>query len=92
MKEAKRICQKYNVLLIADELYTGLGRTGKLLASEWEKVKPDIAIIGESLGGGIYPISAVMGPKKVMKVLTPGTHGSTFGGNPLGCVIARTSV
>ncbi len=92
LKKVKELCQKHNVLFIADELNTGLGRTGKMLATEWDKVKPDIAVIGESLGGGVYPISAVMGPKKVMKVLTPGTHGSTFGGNPLGCAIARASI
>lgn len=89
MKKAKDICHKHNVLLIADELHSGLGRTGKLLASDG---KPDVVIIGESLGGGVYPVSAVLGPKRVMKVLTPGTHGSTFGGNPLGCVVARSAI
>ena len=90
MKKVKELCKRYNVLLIADEIQTGLGRTGQMLASS--PVKPDIVALGKSLGGGIYPVSAVLGSNNVMKVLTPGTHGSTFGGNPMACRVAMRSL
>jgi ornithine--oxo-acid transaminase len=82
------LCKKHNVLFIADEIQTGLGRTGKMFAYEWDNVRPDILILGKALGGGIYPISAVLADKDKMHSLSIGTHGSTFGGNPLGCKIA----
>ena len=83
------LCKKYNVLFIADEIQTGLARTGKMLAIDYEpQVKPDILILGKALSGGIYPISAVLASKQVMLSIRPGEHGSTYGGNPLGCAVA----
>jgi ornithine--oxo-acid transaminase len=90
--ETKQICEEHNVLYIADEIQTGLGRTGKLFACEHESVKPDVLTIGKSLGGGGYPISAVLSRRDVLEVFTPGTHGSTFGANPLACAVARESI
>lgn len=92
LKKAHEICKKYNVLLIADEVQTGIGRTGKLLASDHEGVKPDIVILGKALSGGVFPVSAVLASDEVMLTLGPGEHGSTFGGNPLACAIAQTSL
>ncbi len=92
LKRAAEICKKNNVLLMADEIQTGLGRTGKLFASEYEGVRPDLVIIGKSLGGGCYPISAVLADQEVLGVFKPGEHGSTFGGNPLACAVARESL
>ena len=92
LKKAAEICKKNNVLLIADEIQTGLGRVGKLFACEYEGVKPDMIVIGKSLGGGCYPISAVLADREVLGVFKPGEHGSTFGGNPLGCAVARESL
>jgi len=92
LKQAREICAQKNVLFIADEIQTGLGRTGKLLACEHEGLKPDMAIIGKSLGGGCYPISAVLSTWEIMGVFKPGEHGSTFGGNPLGCAVAREAL
>lgn len=92
LKKAQEICKKYNVLLIADEVQTGMGRTGKLLASEWDGVKPDITLLGKGLSGGFYPVSAVLGSKEVIGCIEPGTHGSTYGGNPLACVITREAI
>jgi ornithine--oxo-acid transaminase len=92
LKRAAEICKKHNVLLIADEIQTGLGRTGKLFASEFEGVRPDMVVIGKSLGGGCYPISAVLADREILGVFKPGEHGSTFGGNPLGCAVARESL
>jgi ornithine--oxo-acid transaminase len=92
LKKAKEICKANNVLFVADEIQTGLGRTGKLFASEFEGVKPDLMIVGKSLGGGCYPVSAVLGNREVMELFTPGTHGSTFGANPLACAVARESL
>jgi len=88
----RKICTKNNVLWIADEVQTGLGRTGKLLACDHENVRPDILILGKALAGGFYPVSAVLANEKYMNVFTPGTHGSTFGGNPLGARIALTAL
>jgi len=92
LKRAAEICKKNNVLLIADEIQTGLGRTGKLFASEYEGVRPDMVVIGKSLGGGCYPVSAVLADREILGVYKPGEHGSTFGGNPLGCAVARESL
>ena len=87
LKAAEALCRKHNVLLIADEIQTGLGRTGKLLACEHEDVQPDGLILGKALGGGIFPVSMFLARKEVMNVFQPGDHGSTFGGNPLGAAI-----
>jgi ornithine--oxo-acid transaminase len=92
LREAKAICEKHNVVLILDEIQTGLGRTGKLLAEEHDGIEADLTLIGKALSGGYYPISAVLSNKEVMDVLRPGEHGSTFGGNPLACAIARTAL
>jgi ornithine--oxo-acid transaminase len=92
LKRAAEICKKNNVLLIADEIQTGLGRTGRLFASEYEGVRPDMVIVGKSLGGGCYPISAVLADREILGVFKPGEHGSTFGGNPLACAVARESL
>ena len=87
LKDAAELCRKHNVLLIADEIQTGLGRTGKLLASEHENVKPDGLILGKALGGGILPVSMFLARRDVMKVFEPGDHGSTFGGNPFAAAV-----
>jgi ornithine--oxo-acid transaminase len=87
LHKCSEICKKNNVLLIADEIQTGLGRTGKLFASEYEGVRPDILIMGKALSGGFYPVSAVACDNHIMDVITPGDHGSTFGGNPLASAI-----
>lgn len=92
MKKAKEICKKYNVLLIADEVQTGCARTGKLLAVDHDDVKPDLVVLGKALSGGTYPVSAVLGSHEVILGIKPGQHGSTFGGNPLGCQIAIASL
>ncbi|KPK67040.1 ornithine--oxo-acid aminotransferase, partial [candidate division WOR_3 bacterium SM23_60] len=87
LKACYRICKKHNVLLIDDEIQTGLGRTGKLFASDYERVRPDIIVIGKALSGGLYPISAILCDNRIMDVLKPGDHGSTFGGNPLASAV-----
>jgi ornithine--oxo-acid transaminase len=92
LKKARAICTENNVVLILDEIQTGLGRTGKLLAEEHEGIEADLTLIGKALSGGFYPISAVLSNREVMDVLRPGEHGSTFGGNPLACAIARTAL
>jgi len=92
LKKAAEICKRNNVLFIADEIQTGLGRVGKLFACEFEGIKPDMIVIGKSLGGGCYPISAVLADREILGVFKPGEHGSTFGGNPLGCAVARESL
>jgi len=92
LSKSKEICEKNNVLFVVDEIQTGLGRTGKLFACEYENVKPDVLIIGKSLGGGCYAVSAVLSKRDVLGLLTPGTHGSTFGANPLACAVARESL
>lgn len=86
--KAKALCEKYNVLFIADEVQTGIARTGKLLAVDHENVTPDILILGKALSGGVYPVSAVLANNHIMNVIKPGQHGSTFGGNPLSCAVA----
>jgi ornithine--oxo-acid transaminase len=92
LKDVKKICEKHNVVLILDEIQTGLGRTGKLLAEEHDGIEADLTLIGKALSGGFYPISAVLSNTEVMDVLQPGEHGSTFGGNPLACAVARTAL
>lgn len=92
LKKVRELCTKYNVLWIADEVQTGLGRTGKLLAVQHEDVKPDILILGKALSGGVLPVSAVLASHEVMNVIKPGTHGSTYGGNPLACAVAMEAM
>ncbi len=89
---AAELCRRHGTLLIADEVQTGLGRTGKLLASEWEGVRPDVVILGKALGGGVMPVSAVVADDAILGVYRPGDHGSTFGGNPLACAVAIASL
>lgn len=88
LQEAAQLCKENNVLFVADEIQTGFGRTGKLFACEWESVQPDIYIMGKALGGGVFPISAVAANEDILGLFNPGSHGSTFGGNPLGCAVA----
>ena len=88
LSKAKELCEKYDVLFIADEVQTGIARTGELLAVNHENVKPDILILGKALSGGVYPVSAVFANDHIMNVIKPGQHGSTFGGNPLACAVA----
>jgi ornithine--oxo-acid transaminase len=92
LKDVKGICEKNNIMLILDEIQTGLGRTGKLLAEEHDDIEADLTLIGKALSGGFYPVSAVLSNSEVMNVLRPGEHGSTFGGNPLACAVARTAI
>ena len=92
LKKVREICTKNNVVLILDEIQTGLGRTGKLLAEEHEGIQSDLTLIGKALSGGFYPVSAVLSNEAVLGVLNPGQHGSTFGGNPLACAIARKAL
>lgn len=88
LQEARALCDKYNALLICDEIQTGIARTGKLLCHEWSGIKPDLVLLGKAISGGMYPVSCVLGRKDVMLTIEPGTHGSTYGGNPLGCAVA----
>ncbi|GAM38340.1 ornithine aminotransferase [Talaromyces pinophilus] len=88
LREARALCDKHNVLLICDEIQTGIARTGKLLCHEWSGIKPDLVLLGKAISGGMYPVSCVLGRKDVMLTIEPGTHGSTYGGNPLGSAIA----
>ncbi|KAL3671052.1 hypothetical protein V7S43_004235 [Phytophthora oleae] len=92
LKRVRDLCTKYNVLWIADEVQTGLARTGKMLAVDYEGVKPDIVILGKALSGGMYPVSAVLTSDEVMLTIKPGQHGSTYGGNPLGCKVAMAAM
>ncbi|MBI4404675.1 MAG: ornithine--oxo-acid transaminase [Deltaproteobacteria bacterium] len=92
LQEVQNICQKQNCLLMLDEIQTGLGRTGKEFCYQYEEIKPDVLIMGKSLGGGLLPLSAVAARSDVMEVMTPGTHGSTFGGMPLSCAVGRTAL
>ncbi|MCP4352334.1 MAG: ornithine--oxo-acid transaminase [Desulfobacterales bacterium] len=92
LKDVKAVCEENNVVLILDEIQTGLGRTGKLLAEEHDGIEADLTLIGKALSGGFYPVSAVLSNKEVLGVLQPGEHGSTFGGNPLACAVARTAL
>ena len=88
LKSASELCKKHNVLFIADEVQTGIARTGKLIACHHENVQPDILILGKALSGGMYPVSAVLANDEIMNVIHPGQHGSTFGGNPIACAVA----
>jgi len=92
LQQVREICTRHNVLMMADEIQTGLGRTGKLFACDWEGVKPDVVTIGKALSGGFYPVSAVLARQDVLGVFKPGDHGSTFGGNPLGAAVAREAL
>jgi|SRR5579872_1812735 len=92
LKQAAEICRENRVLLMTDEIQSGLGRTGKLFAFMHENMRPDVLIVGKALAGGFYPVSAVLSSKEILGVYKPGDHGSTFGGNPLGCAIARTAL
>jgi ornithine--oxo-acid transaminase len=92
LRQIRKIADQNKVLLIADEIQTGLGRTGKLFACDHESVRPDVMVIGKALSGGFYPVSAVLADKAVLGLFTPGEHGSTFGGNPLGAAVARTAL
>ncbi len=92
LKDAREICSRNNVVLILDEIQTGLGRTGKLLAEMHEGIEADVTLVGKALSGGLYPISALLSNKNVLGVFMPGDHGSTFGGNPLACAVARMAL
>ncbi|MBU2976576.1 ornithine--oxo-acid transaminase [Zobellia sp. B3R18] len=92
LREAKALCEKHNVLFIADEVQTGIARTGKMLAVDHENVKPDILILGKALSGGAYPVSAVLANDNIMNVIKPGNHGSTFGGNPIAAAVAMAAL
>ncbi|MCF8104476.1 MAG: ornithine--oxo-acid transaminase [Desulfohalobiaceae bacterium] len=92
LKEVKHICEKHDLVLVLDEIQTGLGRTGKLLAEEHDGIEADLTLVGKALSGGFYPVSAVLSNSEVMGVLRPGEHGSTFGGNPLACAVAREAL
>jgi ornithine--oxo-acid transaminase len=92
LRGVERLCREHHALLLADEIQTGLGRTGRMFACDWEGVRPDILIVGKALGGGVYPVSAILADHEVMDVFTPGTHGSTFGGNPLAAAVGLASL
>jgi ornithine--oxo-acid transaminase len=92
LRQVREVCNRHNVLLITDEIQSGLGRTGKLLAAEHEGVRADMVTVGKALSGGMYPVSAVLSSRAILGVLQPGDHGSTFGGNPLGCAVAREAL
>jgi ornithine--oxo-acid transaminase len=92
LRQVRELCTQHNVLLICDEIQTGLSRTGKLLCVEHEGIRPDIVLLGKALSGGVYPVSAVLADKEVMLCIKPGEHGSTYGGNPLGCAVAMTAL
>ncbi|KFH42035.1 Ornithine aminotransferase-like protein [Hapsidospora chrysogenum ATCC 11550] len=88
LSKVQALCKKHNVLFICDEIQTGIGRTGRMLCSQWAGIKPDMVTLGKAISGGMYPVSAVLGSKDIMLVIEPGTHGSTYGGNPLGCAVS----
>lgn len=92
LKTIRDLCNEHNILFIADEIQAGLGRSGKLFACDWDNVKPDVYILGKALGGGVLPISVVLADNEVLDVFTPGSHGSTFGGNPLACAVSITAL
>lgn len=92
LKAASDLCKKYNVLFIADEVQTGIARTGKLIACHHENVQPDILVLGKAISGGMYPVSAVLANDNIMNVIQPGQHGSTFGGNPIACAVAMAAL
>lgn len=88
LREVRALCDEHNVLLICDEIQTGIARTGRLLCHEYAGIKPDLVLLGKAISGGMYPVSCVLGSKEIMLTVEPGTHGSTYGGNPLGCAVA----
>lgn len=88
LREVKTLCEEHNILLICDEIQTGIARTGKMLCHEWSGIKPDMVLLGKAISGGMYPVSAVLASREVMLTIEPGTHGSTYGGNPLGSAVA----
>ena len=92
LAESAALCREHGVAFVADEIQTGLGRTGRLFCCDWEDVRPDVLIVGKALGGGVYPVSAAIADREFMDVFTPGDHGSTFGGNPLGAAIGRAAL
>ncbi|KAA8491893.1 Ornithine aminotransferase, mitochondrial [Porphyridium purpureum] len=92
LRKAQELCRKHNVLLIADEVQTGLARTGKMLCADYDEIRPDIIVLGKALSGGLYPVSAVLSSNEVITLLRPGEHGSTYGGNPLGCKVAMAAL
>ncbi|GLO66954.1 MULTISPECIES: ornithine--oxo-acid transaminase [Oceanobacillus] len=92
LEQVRKLCTEKNVLFIADEVQTGFARTGKMFACEWEGVEPDIYVMGKALGGGVLPVSAIAANKAIMDVFTPGSHGSTFGGNPLACAVSMAAI
>ena len=92
MRQAAELCRENGVALVADEIQTGLGRTGRFFCCDWEGVRPEVLIVGKALGGGVYPVSAAIADKEFMDVFRPGDHGSTFGGNPLGAAVGRASL
>lgn len=92
LREVADICERHRVLMVADEIQTGLGRTGRLFACEHEDVQPDVYILGKALSGGMYPVSAVVASREILGVFRPGSHGSTYGGNPLACAVARAAL
>ncbi|MEO0269948.1 MAG: ornithine--oxo-acid transaminase [candidate division WOR-3 bacterium] len=92
LKDVRKLCDEENILMILDEIQTGMGRTGKPFAYMWEDIKPDLITIGKAIGGGIMPVSAVAGKREILSLMDPGSHGSTFGGNPLACVIGIESI
>ena len=88
LKKIRALCDEHDVLMICDEIQSGIARTGRLLCYEWSEIKPDLVLLGKAISGGMYPVSCVLGSEKVMMTIEPGTHGSTYGGNPLGCAVA----
>jgi len=92
LRAAREVCSSNNVLLMTDEIQTGLGRTGRLFCYEYDGIKPDVLIVGKALGGGCFPVSGALASKELMSVFTPGNHGSTFGGNPLACAVGKAAV
>ena len=92
LQRVRELCDEYKVLLICDEIQTGLARTGRMLACQWDNIRPDMVTLGKALSGGVYPVSAVLADKEVMLTIKPGEHGSTYGGNPLGCAVASAAL
>lgn len=92
LKQVREVCDEHNVLFIADEIQAGLGRSGKLFATDWEEVTPDMYILGKALGGGVFPISCVLADSEILSVFNAGSHGSTFGGNPLACAVSEAAL
>ena len=92
LRDVRALCTRHNVLLICDEIQTGIARTGRLLCHEWAGITPDLLLLGKAISGGMYPVSCVLGSRDVMLTVEPGTHGSTYGGNPLGCAVAMRAL